>query len=85
MVKDVEYYIECYPSVPFTSGLGPDPSTYDETTVNQTIFTLGGSGYSDLQLIIEGEENPAQDVWAGYLGTNGLYSNLGAVNDSQCQ
>ena len=53
--------------------------------MNQTIFTLGGSGYSDLQLLIEEEENPAQDVWTGYLGTNGLYSNLGAINNNQCQ
>lgn len=85
MIKDVDYYIECYPSVPFTSVLGPDPANYDETTVNQTINTLGGSGYADLQLIISDELNPAQDVWLGYLGTNGLYSNLGTVNDNQCQ
>lgn len=85
MVKDVIYYIECYPSVPWKTGDVPAPADFDSTTVNEGIIDKGGSGYSDIQMVIS--ENEVEDVWSGYAGTSGLYTNLsgGGIRDDQCE
>ena len=85
LVKDVDYYIECYPSVPYTAASPLNPLNFDETTANQSISSIGGSAYSDLQLKVVEELNPAQSVWNAYAGTNSLYDNLAGVNTNQCQ
>jgi hypothetical protein len=85
MVKDLDYYIECYPSIPYKTGDLPAPIDYDETTINTTIASLGGSGYSDLQMMFA--DTIDADVWNGYLGSSGLYTGLdvGGIADAQCQ
>lgn len=85
LVKDVDYYIECYPSVPYTSANPLDPSTFDSTTANQSISSIGGSAYADLQLKVVEELNPAQSVWLAYAGANSIYDNLAGVNSNQCE
>jgi hypothetical protein len=78
MVKGVEYYVECYSSVPLT-----DPSTLDENSVNESILSLGATGKPDLLLGFALEQNPV-DIWVQgfYLE---LYANLHGIPTGQCE
>jgi hypothetical protein len=63
ITKGVKYHIEFYPSVPFLNAINP-PSTWDETTPNASIASLGGVGSPDLLLAVYDIPNPA-NLWLG--------------------